>query len=146
MFALLYGVSGSDRHKLPPESTQTVNFKRAFKCSSYWSNCFPNCFSSLEIQRSGVQIPLPATTEREDRASERAETHPWQCFLFVESVLGFDGRLPGAVSEERTTWNRGTPRELVRYTLGGEQNNKTGEFTWWSHQTVLAAAGRKTTQ
>lgn len=45
----------------------------------------------------------PATTEREDRATERAETHPWQRFLFVESVLGFDGRLPGAVSEKRAT-------------------------------------------
>lgn len=50
-----------------------------------------------------MQMALPATTEREDRVTERAETYPWQCFLFVESVLGLDGRLPGAVSEERTT-------------------------------------------
>lgn len=55
------------------------------------------------MQRSRVQMALPATTEIEGRVTERAETHPWQCFLFVESVLGFDGRLPGAVSEERTT-------------------------------------------
>lgn len=90
--------------------------------------------------------PDGPTTERKDRATERAETHPWQCFLFVESVLGFDGRFPGAVSEERTTWNRGTPGELMRYTLGGEENNKTGEFTWWSHQTFSMAADRKTTR
>lgn len=41
--------------------------------------------------------------QRERRAAERAETHPWQRLLFVEGVLGFDGRLPGAVSEKGAT-------------------------------------------
>lgn len=36
-------------------------------------------------------------------------TYPWQCFLFMEGVLGFDGRLPGAVGEECTTCKRDTP-------------------------------------
>lgn len=50
--------------------------------------------------------------KEEQRKTERArerDTYPWQCFLFMESVLGFDGRLSGAVSEECTTCNRGTP-------------------------------------
>lgn len=47
----------------------------------------------------------------EERQRER-ETYPWQCFLFMESILGFDGRLSGTVSEECTTWNRGTPNMI----------------------------------
>lgn len=36
-------------------------------------------------------------------------TYPWQCFLFMEGVLGFDGRLSGAVGEKCTTCKRDTP-------------------------------------
>lgn len=55
---------------------------------------------------------------REERESEKrkggekdgeTDTYPWKCFLFVEGVLGFDGRLSGAIGEECTTCNRGTP-------------------------------------
>lgn len=50
-------------------------------------------------------------TGKKSRGRQREverQTYPWQCFLFVESVLGFDGRLSGAVSEECTTWERHT--------------------------------------
>lgn len=60
-------------------------------------------FISGNTEEGSADSPASHHREREGRATERAETHPWQCFLFVESVLGFDGRLPGAVSEERTT-------------------------------------------
>lgn len=67
-------------------------------------NCFPNCFSSLGIYRSAAECRWPdQPPQREHGATERAETHPWQRFLFVEGVLGFDGRLPGAVSEKSAT-------------------------------------------
>lgn len=66
---------------------------------------------------AGVQPGADGTPDhrRERRESEksRAErqvekettTYPWQCFLFMEGVLGFDGRLSGAVGEECTTWS-----------------------------------------
>lgn len=47
--------------------------------------------------------------QREERVGKEGErdtgTYPWQCFLFVEGVLGFDGRLSSTVGEECTTWN-----------------------------------------
>lgn len=56
-----------------------------------------------------------------DRERERGrETYPWQCFLFMEGVLGFDGRLSGAVGEERTTCDGGRRRRnfiRVKHTL-----------------------------
>lgn len=42
----------------------------------------------------------------EERGRE-TDTYPWQCFLFMEGVLGFDGRLSGAVGEKCTAWNTG---------------------------------------
>lgn len=71
---------------------------------------------------SRVQMAWLTTIEREweeeGRGTDReADTYPWQCFLFMEGVLGFDGRLSGAVGEECTTCNRGTAHiNLLRIT------------------------------
>lgn len=64
---------------------------------------------------SRVQMAWLTTIERKVRETGKkrdrvGETYPWQCFLFMESILGFDCRLSGTVSEECTTCNRGTPK------------------------------------
>lgn len=59
-------------------------------------------------------------TDRQIGTERGRETYPWQCFLFMEGVLGFDGRLSGAVGEERTTCDGGRRRRnfiRVKHTL-----------------------------
>ena len=69
---------------------------------------------------SRVQMARLTTIERKERDWRRkrsrerqieteTDTYPWQCFLFMEGVLGFDGRLSGAVGKECTACNKGTP-------------------------------------
>jgi len=97
---------------------------RAFKRPSCWLNAFQKLFffSISETVRGGcrlvcsrVQMAWLTTVERNGMERERErgtdrerDTYPWQCFLFVEGVLGFDGRLSGAVGEECATCNRAT--------------------------------------
>lgn len=50
--------------------------------------------------------PLTTMEGREEESIEegkKTNTYPWQCFLFMEGVLGLDGRLTGAVGEECAT-------------------------------------------
>lgn len=44
---------------------------------------------------------------RQTEEEGETDTYPWQCFLFMEGILGFDGRLSGTVGEECATCNRG---------------------------------------
>lgn len=99
---------------IPWRTDTWKSWNQAFKRLSYWLNCFPKCFSSLGLYRENAGWceagcrwhgwpPQRETGKRRWERQRETDTYPWQCFLFMEGVLGFDGRLSGAVGEECTT-------------------------------------------
>lgn len=96
------GVTGSEQPWPNPPREQTHStVKMGLQMVELLIEWLPKLvFISGNIQECRWPGQAPQT---DHGATERAETHPWQRLLFVEGVLGFDGRLPGAVSEKRAT-------------------------------------------
>lgn len=109
--------SGSDQcWQYPLENRHMKKFKPGLQKAELLIKLLSKVFfisdtvqGEFRLMCSRVQVAWLTTIERKERgwkAVEReADTYPWQCFLFVEGVLGFYGRLSGAVGEKCTTCN-----------------------------------------